>query len=387
METLREKIHKHGRLLIANLYALVKVTGMYDSMNETVLNAAKRLISNLEIFLGDTGEITVKVMEGLFYVEGERIRASSSDIENFTYLAEELKKKSIGVLEFRAPLQADDLIYLAYAIKGGAEAAEVQSALESKLTRGITVGGPVFFQMEGIIDLKDGQTVARYAYLRAIAAAKEVDASIKTGRPPDIKKVKKAIQSMVGSILSDESYILGFTTVRDVANYNYHHCANVAILSATLGKRVGFNKVHLSRLAMAAFFHDIGKAEIPLSILNKKTDFSPKEKELIERHPVDGIKILLKAFGLNEVSIISMLVSYEHHMKSDLSGYPRTSAGRRLNLMSRIVGMADDFDAMVSGKVYSRTPLRTEEALKAMFEGSGTLYDPSLMKAFIGIFK
>ncbi|MBI4824394.1 MAG: HD domain-containing protein [Nitrospirae bacterium] len=387
MEPLREKVHKYGRTIISNFCALVRMTGLYDAMNETVLNAAKRLISSLEFFLGDKGELNIKMVEGSFYIEGVRIRAGVSDIENFTYLAEEFKKRSIGVLSFKVPLQADDLIYLAYAIKGGAEATSVQSALEGRLTKGLSVGGPVFLQKQGGIDLKDSQAVAKQAYLKAVSAMKELDTSIKAGHSPNLKKVKKSIQSIVDRILSDEECILGFTTIKDVPNYSHYHSVNVAILSTAIGKRIGLNRTYLSKLAMTAFFHDIGKVNIPLSILNKETDFVPKEKELLRRHPIEGIKILLKLLGLDETSILSIFVSFEHHMKLNLSGYPQTSTGRKLNIFSRIISIADDYDSYVSGKVYERRTLSVEEALTTMYNASGTLYDPSLMKAFVEIFR
>lgn len=387
METTEDKVLKYGRSLITNFCILVKITGMYDSMNEAVMNAVKRFMADIERFISDTGEFTLKIVEGSFYVEGIRVKAQVADMENFTHLADELKKKSIGVLDFRAPVQSDDLIYLAYAIKGGAEASEVQSLLESKLTKGIAVGGPVALQKEEGVDLKDLQAVAKRAYLKTAAAVGEMDNALKAGRRVKLKKIKRAIQLMVDSIMGDESYVLGFTTIRNAANYYYCHPVNVAILATVLGKRIGLNRVLLRNLAMAAFFHDAGKVHIPFSILSKAEEFSPKEVELIRHHPEDGVKVLLKTFGMNEITIISMLVSYEHHMRLDLSGYPETEEGRGLSIFSRIISIADEFDSMVSGRVYERAPRTTEDALKTLVAGGGKQYDPTLVKAFVGIFQ
>lgn len=387
MEAIESKVARYGRSLITNLYILVKITGIYDSMNETILNVAKRLLADIEQLLDETGEITVKVIMGSFYIEGIRVKAGVSDIEAFTSLAEELKKRLVGMFDFRAPVGIDDLIHLAYAIRGGAESSEIQSSLESKLTKGITVGGPVVLQREEGIDLKDSQATAKRAYLKAVAAVKEIDNSFKAGRRLKLKKIKRALQLIVDCILTDESYLLGFTTARNYGNYYYFHPVNVSILAVALGKRIGLDRVHLRTLAMSAFFHDSGKAEIPLSILNKKAEFTPKEMELIKRHPVDGVKVLLKSLGLTEASVLSMLVAFEHHMKLDLSGYPRTSDGRKLNLFSRIVNIADDYDSLVSGRVYERRKHSPGEATKMMFGNSGILYDPTLIKAFVGIFE
>lgn len=387
METLEDKAAKHGKSLITNFYILVKVTGIYDSMNEVILTMAKRLLSDIELLLDETGEFSIKIVEGTFYIEGVRIKAGVSDIESFTLLAEELKKRSVGLLDFRSPINTDDLIRLAYAIKTGGEASEIQSTLESQLTKGITIGGPVSLQKEEGVDLKDSHAMARQAYLKAAAAMMEMDKSIKSGMRMKLKKIKRALQLIVDSISTDESYLLGLTMAVNLENYYYYHPVNVAILSVALGKRIGFNRVNLRTLAMAAFFHDVGKVEIPLSILNKKADFTPKEQELMKRHPVDGIKVLLRSFGLNETSILSMLVSFEHHIKLNHSGYPVTSDKKNLNFFSRIVSIADDYDSLVSGRVYGRKKFSMEEAVKTMLVRSGTLYDPLLVRAFAGIFK
>ncbi len=216
---------------------------------------------------------------------------------------------------------------------------------------------------------------------------REMDSSVKTGKRTKLKRIKRALQFIVDSILTDESFLLGFVLSRNFEEYYDHHPVNVSIFSAVLGKRIGLDRVHLRTLSMVAFFHDAGKVEIPLSILDKKTDFTPKEQELIRRHPIDGIKVLLRSFGLNETSIFSMLVCFEHHMKLDLSGYPQPSGKRKPSLFSRIVSIADEYDSLISGRVRERKSLRVKDALKVMLKGSGTVYDPSLMKAFAGIFQ
>lgn len=387
METTSGNIGRYGKSVITNLYILVRATGIYDSLNETILNIANRLLSDVEILLQETGEFTIKIIQGTFFIEGTRIRAGVSDIESFTLLADELRKRAIGVLDFRTPVSAEDLINLAYAIRAGQDASDIQSALELKLSNNITLGGPVVLQKEDEIDLKDSEAVAGRAYDKVVSAMREMDRSIKSGKRTKLKRIKRALQFVVDSILTDESYLLGFVLSRTFENYYYYHPVNVSILSVVLGKRIGFDRVHLRTLAMAAFFHDFGKVTIPMSILNKKTDFTAKEEELIKRHPIEGIKVLLRSFGLNETSILSMIVSFEHHMKFDLSGYPAPAETTVPNLFSRIVSIADDYDSLISGRVYQRTRLRANDARNHMLSGSGTIYDPVLMKAFAGSFQ
>ena len=386
MESLENKITRHGKPLINSLYILQRITGIYDSMNEAILNAGKRVVAEMEPLLEENGEITIKIIAGSFYIEGTRIKAGVSDIESFIALSEELMKKSIGVLDFRSPLSAEDLIHLAYAIKSASEPSQVQSALEDKKTLGIMVGGPVVLQAEELIDLGDSRAMARRAYLKALSVMKEMEGNMKTGTRSKIKKIKRAIQLMIDSILTDESFLLRFSMTKSYENYHYYHPVNVAILSVALGEKLGMNRLELRNLAITALLHDAGKAEIPVSILNKKTELTPKELDLLQRHPVEGAKVILQTFGLNETSILSMFVNFEHHMKSDLSGYPRNAGARDLNIFSRMVSIADDYDSMTSGKVYERKRLSHREALKKLRAESGKLYEPSLVGAFISIF-
>lgn len=386
MQTFEKNVAKYGKSIITNLHILVRMAGIYDSMNEAILNAAKKLASDLEKLLRETGDITVKIIEGSFYIEGIRIKFGVSDIESLSSFSEKLGEKSIGMFAFRAPIEPEDLIQLTYAIKAGTEASDVQSVLENRLARGITVGGPVFLQKEEGVDIKDSNAMAQRAYVKAVAVFREMDKAIKSGSRSKLNKIKRALQLIVDCIESDESYLLGYALAKNSRNY-YRHTVNVSILSVALGKRLGFSRIQLRTLVIAAFFHDTGKIEIPASILNKKTDFSPMEQELLKRHPIDGIKLILRSFGLSEISILSMLVSYEHHMKFDCSGYPSVPKKRDINLFSRIVNIANDFDSLISEMIGSDGRYGVYEALKSMSEGSGSAYDPFLFKAFAEIFQ
>ncbi len=164
----REKVLKHGRLFISNFAILVKLTGFYDSMNETIMNAANKVMIELEeISGGMEGEFSLRMSDGTFFIEDIRVKTTVTDVESFTSLSGDLEERKIGVVTFKPPLAADDLVYLAYAIKGGSEATEIQSSLESRLTKGIAVGGPLVILREDAADLKDVRVLAQRAYTKA----------------------------------------------------------------------------------------------------------------------------------------------------------------------------------------------------------------------------
>jgi response regulator RpfG family c-di-GMP phosphodiesterase len=95
------------------------------------------------------------------------------------------------------------------------------------------------------------------------------------------------------------------------------------------------------------------------------------------------VRILIRAKDLSDISVISMLVSLEHHINYDGTGYPGLSKKRTPNIFSRIISIADCYDMLTSGMGYKRTAYNPENALKFMHGKSGALFDPVFMRVFI----
>jgi HD-GYP domain-containing protein (c-di-GMP phosphodiesterase class II) len=213
--------------------------------------------------------------------------------------------------------------------------------------------------------------------------------NIKLGQAVSVKRAKRVVQGMVDLLLQEESTLLGLTTLRSHDEYTHHHSVNVCILSLAMGQRLGYPKKKLTELGIAALFHDMGKASIPTEILNKPTDFTEEEWQTMRRHPILGVKYIIKLKGINEMTIRMVAGAFEHHLNYDLSGYPKLGAKWELSLFGRIIGIVDCYDALTSSRVYNRVPYPPDKALKFMFNKSGRAFDPVLMKIFInsiGIF-
>jgi HD-GYP domain-containing protein (c-di-GMP phosphodiesterase class II) len=206
--------------------------------------------------------------------------------------------------------------------------------------------------------------------------------SVKLKQAVGVRKSKRVVQGLVDVLLQDENTLLGLTTLRSHDEYTYSHCVNVCILALSIGQRLGYERTHLSELGVAALFHDVGKADIPLEILNKTGDFTPEDWRVIRRHPVYGVKSLLRLKGLDDVSTKIVIAGFEHHLNYDLSGYPKIAVPRKLTLFGRIISLADCYDAMTASRVYSRVPLAPDKALSLMAAKAGTVYDPLLLKVF-----
>ena len=136
---------------------------------------------------------------------------------------------------------------------------------------------------------------------------------------------------------------------------------------------------------MTALLHDVGKAKVPIEITTKAGGLEEEEWRQMQAHPWRGSMILFGMRGYDEIPYRSILVAHEHHMKTDLTGYPRHVRPRKLGLFSRIVAVADGFDAATTRRSYQTVPIEPDQVLKEMWSNPRRGYDPMIVKALINL--
>ncbi len=165
-------------------------------------------------------------------------------------------------------------------------------------------------------------------------------------------------------------------------SYTAGHSTRVSLYSRVIGKSLGLSKKELTRLKVAALFHDIGKIGIPDSVLLKEGRLTDEEFAIIKTHPVTGSKILSPVSMLNDI----VAGVRHHHEKFNGGGYPDGLAGEHIPLDARILAIADSFDAMTSNRSYRRK-MSYEAALEELEKCAGTQFDPELARLFVEKFK
>ncbi len=151
------------------------------------------------------------------------------------------------------------------------------------------------------------------------------------------------------------------TIFEHAERYSANHSRNVAAIAEKLGAGFGLRRKSLKDLKIAALFHDIGKIAVPVSILNKKGSLSTEEFEIVKRHTADSAQIIQ---DFEELAHLSDYIRY-HHEKMDGSGYPSGLKGEEIPLFSRIIAVADIFEALVGDRPY-REPMDPHKALRMM---------------------
>ena len=161
----------------------------------------------------------------------------------------------------------------------------------------------------------------------------------------------------------------------------YAHCCRVGKASGALAKAAGLSKEEQIKLQYAGLFHDVGKYEVPDSVLNKPGKLDDKEYSLMKRHPeisADLIEPLAKLHFFEKI-LPGVL---HHHERIDGLGYPFGLEGDKIPIEARIILIVDTFDAMTSDRAY-RKGLPDEVAFKEIKKCSGSQFDTHLAKIFL----
>jgi len=186
----------------------------------------------------------------------------------------------------------------------------------------------------------------------------------------------------VDIVRTDESILVGLASIKDFDEYTFAHSVNVCVLSMLIGDRLRLYKNDIARLGVAALLHDIGKMYVPQTILNKPSRLEGKEWDVMKYHTFFGVKELSKVKSPREVAD-GMFAALQHHVHYNGSGYPTRPGGWDLHLFTRIVTIADYYDAMTTPRIYKVDPLTPDRALRFILERSGQIFDPFIAKVFI----
>jgi HD-GYP domain-containing protein (c-di-GMP phosphodiesterase class II) len=135
-------------------------------------------------------------------------------------------------------------------------------------------------------------------------------------------------------------------------------------------------------IGICGLFHDLGKVDIPLSILNKPGRLNKAELAEIQQHTIRSVQQILQLRASRQAKLRVLVPPFEHHLKYDGSGYPQLPGGRRPGLISRILSIADVFDALTAPRIYRPEAFSPDMALGWMLERGGTDFDPILLKVF-----
>lgn len=211
-----------------------------------------------------------------------------------------------------------------------------------------------------------------------VEIVRELHAAIAEDGSLDLEKLDRVLLSIAGVVSRHAGALIPLLETKRHDEYTFVHTTNVGILSGAMSEALGLGEETAREIMLAALLHDVGKQVVPEELLNKKGKITEEEMEVLRRHPVDGARMLYNTPGTPDLAII---VAYEHHIRTGGGGYPSTPPAWRLGLASRIVQMADVYDAMRTNRPYRAAipPTKIREIMRGQV---GTMFDADLLTLF-----
>lgn len=380
-----------SRAFIVALHGAVRAVRLYPVENAAVQKAIHELGVAADRVSRAEGECILRRVGDYLFLNDTRLRLTLDNYAAVVYVLGLLREAGIGGVGVATTADARAWIVLLAFLQSPPLEYPPEQRLE-QLTMRLSQAGVGAFRLLPITDDHDALDTeldsrerARQTYMRSLDVTREVISASRLGRSPGLKRVKRAVQGIVDAILTDPSSMMGLTTLREFDDYTFVHSVNVCIVSLALGRRIGLSRTQLLDLGLAALMHDIGKARLPLEVLNKRGQLDDADREVLRTHPWQGVIALLKLPVGAGRPWRSVLAAFQHHQKVDGTGYPAVIKPRPLTLFSRIIAVADGYDAATTTRVYQSVPWTPADVLRGMRDNPRLGLDPVVVKALINL--
>ena len=229
------------------------------------------------------------------------------------------------------------------------------------------------------INVEREMPLAASTYKSAKLVAKNIIEGIRIGKTLDLNEAKSTVNGIVDSLLRNCDALVWLSKIKEKDAYTAEHSLNVCILSIAFARFLGHEEEDIRKIGLCGLLHDVGKAKIPIEILNKFESFSDEEFAVMKDHPVLG-RDLLMSLPTSELAAID--VAYSHHERVDGNGYPRQLSGHQIPYLAKIVALTDAYDAITSTRCYD-AGRASMDALEIIYKNKGSQFDRELALAFI----
>ncbi len=225
------------------------------------------------------------------------------------------------------------------------------------------------------------EEVARAA--RICARSKDAMVSmfqeVRMGRAVSPEFAGTLVEEISSSVERNPGAIISLARLKSADDYTYMHSVAVCALMVALSRQLGLDAELTRNLGLAGLLHDLGKALMPMEVLNKPGKLTDDEFAIIKRHPAEGHRLLVEGGAVGDLQLDVVL---HHHEKMDGSGYPDHLKGEEISLYARMGAICDVYDAVTSNRPY-KAGWDPAESIRRMAEWCNGHFDGHLFQAFV----
>jgi HD-GYP domain-containing protein (c-di-GMP phosphodiesterase class II) len=391
----KERLEMAGREeheMINLLFILFKTAQYVDANNSGYLTQSAKYCVAFRRMADAQGKISIKVIDGRIFVCDKLVRFDSDGMVRAKSITDQWHQLGIGGIVFDDSLdnrQIDKFVHLLATLKiNESNREQVVQRLIDLGIEGVTLLAvednshkPILTEERRVLLRR----TARANFFRAISVVEDVMVRAAQDKEIDLGKAKRVVHSLIDQLTEDETSLIELTSIRDFDEYTYAHSTNVCVYALTIGVRLGLDKNRLSQLGFSALFHDIGKIKLPGDLIRKPDAYDENDWLQMQRHPILGAKTILRNMRHDYHTARAAVTAFEHHINEDLTGYPVLRKKESTNLFSKIIAIADSFDAMSSGRVYIKKAISPDEVLRKMMYQMTVKFDAFILKLFVNI--
>lgn len=199
------------------------------------------------------------------------------------------------------------------------------------------------------------------------------------GKTVDTETAQQFVEDITQSISRNPNALISLARLKTADDYTFMHSVAVCAMMIALSRQLGQTVAQTRSAGVAGLLHDLGKAVMPMEVLNKPGKLTDAEFSIIKSHPVEGHKLLV-AGGVTDA--IALEVCLHHHEKIDGSGYPGRLKGDEIGLFAKMGAVCDVYDAITSNRPY-KAGWDPAESLRKMAEWAGGHFDQAVFQAFV----
>jgi HD-GYP domain-containing protein (c-di-GMP phosphodiesterase class II) len=217
-------------------------------------------------------------------------------------------------------------------------------------------------------------------YQSVMGMLQDVTVTVCQGGTIDFDPVRDRVEQALKMLDRAEAPLLQLANAQQYDAFTLGHSARVAMLSINFARRLTQDSELLVRIGAAALLHDVGKSMVPFEVLHARRALSPEEREAINLHPTLGAQLLLDHAKADAMGVAC---AFGHHKKLDAAGYPQTLHHHHLSTVTRIVKIADVYEALTAARPY-KAPMSPGRAYRIMLGMQGH-FDLALLHRFIRV--
>lgn len=199
------------------------------------------------------------------------------------------------------------------------------------------------------------------------------------GKAIDLDAVGSLVEEISHSVFRNPGALISLARLKTADDYTYMHSVAVCALMIALAQQLQMSEYDIQEAGMAGLLHDIGKAMMPMDVINKNGKLTEEEFAVVRTHPEEGYRLLRQGQGVSEISLD---VCLHHHERVDGKGYPHGLTGDQISVFAKMGAICDVYDAITSNRPY-KEGWCPAESVRKMSEWSKGHFDERVFRAFV----